>query len=151
MTTEAQTILALDLEGTLISNAMSCFPRPGLREFLSVCRDRFDKVVLFTAVEADRVRAIVDVLVGEGSAPGWLSECDIVAWSGPHKDIRFIPGADVTRTLLVDDLEVYVHPDQRDRWIEIDAFAPPYDDSDRELERIARLLLSEGSMLGGRK
>lgn len=149
MTNPVKTVIALDLEGTLISNAMSCFPRPGLRVFLDTCRSRFDRVVLFTAVDAARVRAIVEVLAGEGSVPSWFADCEIVAWSGPHKDIRFIPEADIVRTLLVDDLEAYVHPDQKQRWIPIKAFDPPYDDGDRELERIARLLSRADIMLGG--
>lgn len=149
MTNAVKTTIALDLEGTLISNAMSCFPRPGLRAFLDTCRNRFDRVVLFTAVDAARVRAIVEVLAGEGSAPAWFAECEIVAWSGPYKDIRFIPDADIAGTLLVDDIEAYVHPNQKHRWIPIKAFDPPYDDGDRELERIALLLSSADIMLDG--
>ena len=48
-------VLALDLEGTLISNAMSCIPRPGLFAFLEGCREMFARVVLFTAVLEARV------------------------------------------------------------------------------------------------
>lgn len=33
------TIIALDLEGTLISNAVTQFPRPGLRTFIDECAD----------------------------------------------------------------------------------------------------------------
>ena len=39
-------VLALDLEGTLISNAMSQIARPGLREFLEFCGDRFPRLVI---------------------------------------------------------------------------------------------------------
>jgi hypothetical protein len=34
-------ILALDLERTLISDAMNCAPRPGLLSFLEFCAPRF--------------------------------------------------------------------------------------------------------------
>jgi len=34
-------ILALDLEGVLITNAISQFPRPGLRQFLTQCEEMF--------------------------------------------------------------------------------------------------------------
>jgi hypothetical protein len=47
-------VLALDLEGTLISNAVSIFPRPGLYNFLEFCHDTFDKIVLFTSVSEER-------------------------------------------------------------------------------------------------
>lgn len=136
-------VIALDLEGTLISNAMSCFPRPGLYAFLAVCREHFERVVLFTAVDTARVRQIVDVLVEEGSAPVWLADCEIVDWSGPYKDLRFIAGADVSRSFLVDDLEAYVHPEQKAQWIRIAAFVPPYLKEDTELFRIGKSLQSK--------
>jgi hypothetical protein len=36
-------VLALDLEGTLISNAVSQFPRPGLLAFLECCLPQYRK------------------------------------------------------------------------------------------------------------
>ena len=42
--------IALDLEGTLISNAMSQIPRPGLFSFLEECRRLVERVVMFTTV-----------------------------------------------------------------------------------------------------
>ncbi len=58
--------IALDLEGTLISNAVSQFPRPGLLTFLEYCHQnfvgvasRFDtRLVIFTAVNEVRFRSI---------------------------------------------------------------------------------------------
>jgi trehalose-6-phosphatase len=44
------TILALDLEGTLISNAISQIPRPGLVRFLNDMQSQFDRLVMFTTV-----------------------------------------------------------------------------------------------------
>jgi len=38
--------LALDLEGTLILNAASPFPRPGLNDFLEFCHLRFSSIVV---------------------------------------------------------------------------------------------------------
>ncbi|MGD9830135.1 MAG: hypothetical protein AB7E70_06365 [Hyphomicrobiaceae bacterium] len=55
MTAAPPRVLALDLEGTLISNAMSCIPRPGLFAFLEGCREMFARVVLFAAVLEARV------------------------------------------------------------------------------------------------
>jgi hypothetical protein len=43
-------VLALDLEGTLISNAASQIPRPGLYEFLASCQQLFQRIVIFTTV-----------------------------------------------------------------------------------------------------
>lgn len=63
MTSSRPRVLALDLEGTLISNALSIFPRPGLRDFLEDCRASAPAIVLFTAVSASRVRTIQQLLV----------------------------------------------------------------------------------------
>lgn len=44
--------LALDLEGVLITNAISQFPRPGLMSFLNECEDLFghENIFIFTTV-----------------------------------------------------------------------------------------------------
>jgi hypothetical protein len=55
---QKQLTIALDLEGTLISNAVSQFPRPGLFTFLEYCHQNFDRVVIFTAVNEVRFRSI---------------------------------------------------------------------------------------------
>lgn len=127
-------VVALDLEGTLISNAMSQFPRPGLIAFLETCRREFGRVVIFTAVSTARARRIVELLAHEGSAPAWFAQVEIVEWSGEHKDLRFVPGAEVERAALVDDLAQYVLPGQEHRWIAIAPFEAPYPDDDRGLE-----------------
>ncbi len=43
-------VIALDLERTLISDALNREPRPGLFEFLDFCVQHFERVVLFTSV-----------------------------------------------------------------------------------------------------
>jgi hypothetical protein len=53
-----QLTIALDLEGTLISNAVSQFPRPGLFTFLEYCHQNFDRSVVFTAVNEVRFRSL---------------------------------------------------------------------------------------------
>jgi hypothetical protein len=55
---QKQLTIALDLEGTLISNAVSQFPRPGLFTFLEYCHKSFDRLVIFTAVNEVRFRSI---------------------------------------------------------------------------------------------
>jgi NLI interacting factor-like phosphatase len=136
MTAPDITILALDLEGTLISNAVSCFPRPGLRQFLDFCHAHFQRVVIYTTVPEPRGRAVIAALVADGAAPPWMRDAEFVPWSGNVKDLRFIEGAETASVLLVDDLETYVHPEQRAQWIPIALFAAPYPESDRELKRI---------------
>jgi hypothetical protein len=55
---QKQLTIALDLEGTLISNAVSQFPRSGLFAFLKYCHENFDRLVIFTAVNEVRFRSI---------------------------------------------------------------------------------------------
>ena len=71
-------VIALDLEGTLISNAVSQIPRPGLWSFLEGCRSLAARVVIFTAVSEERFRAIAGVLVEDGFAPEWFASIDYV-------------------------------------------------------------------------
>jgi NLI interacting factor-like phosphatase len=136
----APKVLALDLEGTLISNAVSCFPRPGLFAFVEFCLSNFDRVVLFTSVSEERGRQIIEALIAEGSVPSRMRDIEFVVWSGPIKDLSFISGDVHSCTLLVDDLEAYVHPDQHSQWIPIDQFAAPYPQTDRELMRVTEEL-----------
>jgi len=57
------TILALDLEGTLISNAVSQIPRPGLYQFLEVAHELFEHLVIYTTVPEAAFRRISRLLV----------------------------------------------------------------------------------------
>lgn len=84
-------VLTLDLEGTLVSNAMSQIPRPGLHHFLSRCNELFPRVVMFTTVKEDRFRSIARLLVNEGVAPEWFAQIEFIYWQGETKDLRFIP------------------------------------------------------------
>ena len=127
-------ILALDLEGTLISNAVSQFPRPGLRDFLDFCLGAFERVVIYTAVDEGRTRRILALLAAEGHGPPELAELEIVRWSGKQKDLSFV-SEDWRQVLLVDDREDYVVPSQRSQWIPIFEFTGRA--SDGELPRVA--------------
>jgi hypothetical protein len=74
---QKQLTIALDLEGTLISNAVSQFPRSGLFTFLEYCHQnlvgvasRFEtRLVIFTAVNEVRFRSIARILVGATDVP----------------------------------------------------------------------------------
>ncbi|WP_367351798.1 NIF family HAD-type phosphatase [Achromobacter animicus] len=127
-------LLALDLEGTLISNAISQIPRPGLSSFLISCRALFPRIVMYTTVSEARFRAIARLLVSEGEAPDWFAELEVVDWNGQTKDLALIPSAALEDCLLVDDFEGYVHRGQREQWVRVACFSHPYVTSDRELE-----------------
>lgn len=136
MKLERPSVLALDLEGTLISNAMSQIPRPGLFDFLGRCQELFPRVVMFTTVKEPRFREIASLLVKEGAAPGWFGDIEYIAWHGETKDLNFVPHADPSEVVLVDDFEKYVHPGQESRWLQIDYFDYPYEASDEGLAKM---------------
>ena len=127
-------VIALDLEGTLISNAVSQIPRPDLITFLEGCRVLAARVVIFTAVSEDRFRAIAETLVTDGHAPPWFAEIDYVRWSGRYKDLTPFLNEHRGAVVLIDDHADYVHPDQHEHWIPIASFDPG--DPDAELVRV---------------
>lgn len=129
------TTVALDLEGTLISNAMSQFPRAGLFQFLERCHSHIPRVVIFTAVAERAFRRIAIALAREQLVPDWFADIEYVDWSGPYKDLDFIKSCDSSRALLVDDNPDYVAPAQQDQWVRVPEFAPPYEE-DTVLDRI---------------
>jgi hypothetical protein len=143
--------LALDLEGVLITNAVSQFPRPGLREFLEGCEKLFGKeyICIFTTVPEDLFRQIANTLVGEKLVPSWFNQIRYVDWVGEHKDLRFVDD-DIERVIIVDDYPPYIKQTQKHRLIEIPQYLAPYshelpDMDDSELERVLnklRLMLS---------
>jgi NLI interacting factor-like phosphatase len=129
-------VLALDLEATLISSAVSQFPRPLLFEFLERCQELFPRIVMFTTIREERFRHIAKTLVDEGSAPRWFEHLEYVDWSGPTKDLSLIPGCAPEHALLVDDLAGYVHPGQESRWVQVEPFEPPFDSADHGLAQV---------------
>ncbi|MFZ6655750.1 NIF family HAD-type phosphatase [Undibacterium sp. TJN19] len=134
------TVLALDLEGTLISNAMSQIPRPGLHQFLTRCATLFPRMVMFTTVKEEKFRQIARLLVEEGMAPAWFSDIEYVHWQGETKNLEFIPDAAVNNVILVDDFEIYVHPGQTAQWMQIEYFDYPYSDEDKGLLKVLQKL-----------
>jgi len=126
-------VLALDLEGTLISNAVSQIPRPGLHEFLSFCLDTFPRVVFYTAVRRGKVYSILGRLASRNAIPEAARSLECVRWEGRRKDLRDVPGTEASKVWIIDDQKGYIRPDQRDQWIQIQEFSPPYSDEDRKL------------------
>ena len=120
--------IVLDLEGTLISNAISVFPRPDLFWFLEQCITLTPHLYIMTAVREGRARQILELLAREGSAPQWFKLTNVVMWDGPHKDLRFVPHDPIEAIWLIDDLEHYVHHAQMGQWLPITPFVSPYDE-----------------------
>ncbi|MBI2395070.1 MAG: hypothetical protein HYV09_36205 [Deltaproteobacteria bacterium] len=133
-------VLALDLESTLISNAVSQFARPGLASFLTWALAAFERVVLFTSVPEERATAILQLLISEGEAPPEAARIAYVQWSGRQKDLGFVRAAEVDEILLVDDQERYIVPEQRSQWVAIAEWDVPYAATDRELDRVRAVL-----------
>lgn len=126
-------IIALDLEGTLISNAMSQIARPHLYDFLEGCKKITDRVVMYTTISESKFREIAILLVSEGSAPKWFATMEYVNWTGVYKNLNNIENVNIEKTLLVDDYLGYIDPEQKENWIEIENYANPYSQNDTEL------------------
>lgn len=137
-----KTTLALDLEGTLISNAVSQSPRPGVYHFLDQVSSYFPRIVIFTSVREEIFRSIARGLVSTGDVPDWFAGLEYVKWEGPTKDLRFIEHSSIDEVLLVDDYEGYVLEDQRQHWIAIKRWGSPYSDDDQELIRVLQELIT---------
>lgn len=134
--------LALDLEGVLITNAISQFPRPGLMPFLSQCEILFgrENICIFTTVDEKRFRGIAKRLVSDKLAPEWFSKIRYIDWVGEHKDLRFVDD-DIDNVIILDDYPPYIKQTQKHRLIEVSQYLEPYthampDMSDREFERL---------------
>jgi len=147
------TTLALDLEGVLITHAISQLPRPGLSSFLSQCEALFgrENICIFTTVNVRRFRDIAERLVDEGVAPDWFARIRYIDWVGEHKDLRFVR-EDTDKVIIVDDYPPYIKQTQKHRLIEIKQYMEPYthampDMQDNELDvvlhRLKEFLLSE--------
>lgn len=118
------TISALDLEGTLISNAISQIPRPGLYGFLEEIHVLFDQLMMFTTVPEDRFRSIAALLAREGSVPDWFAGLPYINGSGKTKDLRFA-SPNLGEALLLDDHGPYVHLGQEHLWVQVPLFGSP--------------------------
>jgi NLI interacting factor-like phosphatase len=140
MPTEYIPVLALDLEGTLISNAMSQIPRPHLCAFLDRCQAMFPRIVMFTTVDEPSFRRIAGQLFNDALVPAWFPHMEYVHWHGETKNLCFIPNSKPECTWLVDDFEKFVHPGQESQWIQVDFFDHPYGDTDTGLLAVLKRL-----------
>lgn len=127
-----KTLLCLDLEGTLISNAVSQIPRPGLYRFLEQVAELCD-LIIYTSVNKNRVTAIQHLLVEEGAAPQWFKKLHVVHPTGTVKPKSACGREDA---FLLDDQEGVIAPGEHQWWIQIDEYMPPYSEDDRALYRV---------------
>jgi hypothetical protein len=139
-------VIALDLEGTLISTLGTQIARPGLFQFLENCKNLCNRIVIFTLVDEHEFRAVAKTLVQKNLAPDWFQHIDYfsVGEEDIIKDLRFINDIkSIEEALIVDDCELLIHPDQKQQWLEIKDFDFPHPVNDNELERIYKRIESE--------
>ena len=125
-----KTIIALDLEGTLISNGMSQIPRFGLYPFLEKIRDLTPHIVLYTTLSVGLTKQIRNTLADEGSVPEWFRTLPYVEWEGEFKDIAFVRALyepEQVRVLLLDDHMGHLKG-QEDSFVLVKQFESPYSD-----------------------
>lgn len=116
--------IALDLEGTLITDEKKRIPRPGLYNFLEACR-KLGRVVQYTMVDEETVRKIAKELVDSGHAPAWYVDIEWIDWFSvetDYKDLNLIPGASAKNAVLVDDHMGFVAPGQELHWVRVEFF-----------------------------
>lgn len=119
-------VLALDLERTLITNCINRRPRPGLFDFLKFCLESFERVVIFTGVDSETAREVLQELADNEAVPKkFIGQLEIIDWSGEYKDLNFISDASVEEILIIDDDESYILPEQKSQWVSIKPYDPP--------------------------
>ena len=79
-------MIALDLEASLIDNAISGAPRPGLHTFIEFCIENFDRIALLTTVEESDARDVLYSLADSGAIPEEFTAVEYIHWQGQYKD-----------------------------------------------------------------
>lgn len=148
-------VLALDLERTLISDAMNREPRPGLFAFLQWCMENFERVALFTSVSRPTVESVLAELWQSHQIPtAFLDRWEYIIWQGKYKDLPFVPGATLeevilVEVILVDDDLGWAASGQEEQALAIAEYDPYLvHGDDTELERIRQVLQER---VGGRE
>lgn len=129
-------LICLDLEGTLISNAVSQVPRPGLKRFLERLHKIAD-IAIYTSVGRNRLEKITQLLTLEGSLPPWFKDLPVIH---PTDTIKKKAACKRPEAFLVDDQGDVIAEGEEDWWIPIKKFEPPYPDSDKELGRTLKII-----------
>ncbi|WDP89307.1 MAG: hypothetical protein HUN04_06020 [Desulfobacter sp.] len=134
-------VLALDLEYTLITSAVTQWPRPGLYEFLEAVKTMFERVVIYTAVAESLFREVANNLVREKDVPEWFADIEYIDWPRQgYKDLSLIPGIESHEALLVDDFRPYAHPEQLFQWVRIVQYSGGSELDGLELVKILMIL-----------
>lgn len=145
-----QFVIALDVEGTLISNGMSQFPRPGLRRFLEKLSSLDVEIVVYSTLSNNVIDEVLSNLSSDGEIPLWFLNCRRVPWQGGCKSIRDAEKSDENCiAMLVDDYEGYVCSGEEDYWIEVPTFSPPYRESGKVLQNVLQKIEAVLSGLRG--
>lgn len=136
-------LLCLDLEGTLISNAVSQLPRPGLHHFLEKATLLCD-LMLYTSVSHERLDSIRRLLINEHVAPTWFADLPVIH---PTGTVKYKSRCGCPHALLLDDQVEVVAEGEEDWWIPIKEFSPPYSEDDCELIKTLETIHSRLSQL----
>ena len=131
-------MIALDLEASLIDNAIMGNPRPGLYAFIEFCFDKFERVALLTTVEETDARNVLYALADSGAVPEEFVNAEYIHWQGEFKNLEFATNVEPHEILFLDDDAGWDQPDQTDRWIQI---APWSSGDDTELDRVTQEIL----------
>lgn len=135
-------VLALDLEWTLITDAKTGWPRPGLYNFLEACKDLFNRIVIYTAAPEELFRKVArDLVEWQKKAPAWFADLEYIQWPRKgYKDLSRIPGVEPHQALIVDDYRPYIHPEQLFQWVFIHPYGDLPDYADFEFNRVLGVL-----------
>ena len=131
-------MLALDLEASLIDNAISGAARPGLRTFIEYCMETFERVALLTTVEESDAREVLYALADAGHVPEAFASVEYIDWQGEFKDLRYVNDSNPSDILFLDDDKNWVHPEQMAQWIAIKPWLGDTDDI--ELSRVQKAI-----------
>ncbi len=118
-------VLALDMEGTLVSTSKGIQVRPYLWELLSFAYAEFERVVLYTRLSKPAARQIVASLVQNHFAPPvFLQRFEYIEGPTEYKDLLAISEVDWTEVLIVDDNPTNAVPEQQSQWLTLPSFTP---------------------------
>jgi hypothetical protein len=128
--------LALDIEGTLLSHASTMIPRPGLFEFLTFCKENFERVVFFSFVEEERGKQILNEMVKDGHMPEWVLTAEYVEAKGGRPGAKNLSllGVDPEQAYIVDDQPQVLPREQLHRLVQVSEFKAPYPADDCALK-----------------
>jgi len=141
---QGASIIAINLEGTLISDAITCTPRPGLRRLIEVCIFAADEVVILTTTGTDETRRVLYGLGAKGLLPpGFPSVVRIVEPGTKRTDLSLV--GDPATVAIIDDRDIAV-PGQESRLIRIPQFEVEDDDVLSRLANAIRAKLPQVSL-----